>query len=215
VDACAHHGALQAGAAPIGVVACGLDVVYPPEHRTLWHLVATRGLLLSERPPGSAPVAAAFPARNRIIAAASEVVVVVESRVTGGSLLTAKEALARDIAVMAVPGSLSSRASEGTNALLRDGLAAPVLDATDVLVALGLDTRRAQRRRFDPRPALSSEEQRLFDLLGGDAVTLEELALRDGGELVAVAMALGRMEAAGWVCRSGAWFEAVPSVSAR
>jgi hypothetical protein len=94
-------------------------------------------------------------------------------------------------------------------------VATPALDATDVLVALGLDTRRAHRRRFDPRPALNSEERRLFELLGGDAVTLEELALRGGGELVPVAMALGRMEAAGWVCRSGAWFEAVPTVGAR
>src|SRR5204863_1482946 len=120
---------------------------------------------LSERPPGSAPIAIAFSARNRILAALSEVLVVVESRATGGSLITAREAMDRDITVMAVPGSLSSRASEGVNELLRLPHVAPVLDADDVLLALGLDTRRAKRRRFDARPALEREDRQLFDLI--------------------------------------------------
>lgn len=216
IDGYAHRGALAApggGAPPVGVVACGLDVVYPREHRDLWAKVGECGVLLSERPPGTAPRASAFPERNRILAALSELVVVVESRSSGGSLLTAREAAKRDITVMAVPGSLASRASEGTNELLRDGLAVPALDATDVLVALGLDTRRANRRRFDPRPPLAAEERALFDLIGGDAVTLEELALRSCQELVDVALSLGRMEAAGWVVRSGGWFEALPAPS--
>jgi len=165
---------------------------------------------LSERPPGSPPIAIAFPARNRILAALSEVLIVVESRATGGSLITAREAMDRDITVMAVPGSVSSRASEGTNDLLRQSNVGPVMDAQDVLIALGLDTRRASRRRFDPRPALTGEDRELFELIGGDAVTLEELALRSCRDLVPVAMSLGRMEAAGWVARSGGWFEALP-----
>jgi len=213
IDGYAHRGALAAsgeGAPPVGVVACGLDVVYPREHRDLWTKVGECGVLLSERPPGTAPRASAFPERNRILAALSELVVVVESRSSGGSLLTAREAAKRDITVMAFPGSLASRASEGTNELLRDGVAVPALDTTDVLVALGLDTRRAHRRRFDPRVPLAADERALFDLMGGDAVTLEELALRSCQELVDVALRLGRMEASGWVVRSGGWFEALP-----
>lgn len=209
IDGAAHTGALDArGAPPIGVVASGLDTVYPREHRALWEQVAERGLLLSERPPGATPLAHSFPERNRVLAALSEIVVVVESRSTGGSLITAREALQRDIGVMAVPGSVASRASEGTNELIRDGLAAVLLDATDALVALGLDTRRAHRRQFDPRPMLTREEGAVLALIGADAVTLDELTLRSGMALVEVAATLGRLEAAGRVARSGGWFVA-------
>lgn len=208
IDGAAHRGALGAGAGPpIAVVASGLDVIYPREHADLWERVAADGLLLSERPPGAPPRAGAFPDRNRILAALAELVVVVESRVTGGSLLTVKEAHARDIGVVAFPGSVASSASDGTNQLIRDGMAGVVLDPTDVLVALGLDTRRADRRRYDPRPALDGADRELVELIGPDAVTLEELVLRSGAALADVAVRLGRLEAAGWIQRSGGWFE--------
>ena len=210
IDGAAHHGALAAPLGrPVAVVASGLDVVYPREHRSLWERVAAEGLLLGERPPGSTPQAMSFPERNRILAALSELVIVVESRSTGGSLITAREAMRRDIAVMAVPGSVASRASEGTNELLRDGLASVLLDTTDALVALGLDTRRANRRRFDPRPAVDEAGQQLLDLIGADAVTIDELVLRSGRGLADVAVSLGHLESAGRVTRSGGWFVAV------
>lgn len=210
IDGAAHQGALDAPAGrPVAVVASGLDVVYPREHRLLWDRVAAEGLLLGERPPGATPQAMSFPERNRILAALSEIVIVVESRSTGGSLITAREALRRDIAVMAVPGSVASRASEGTNELLRDGLASVLLDTTDALVALGLDTRRAHRRRFDARPPVDAAGQQLLDLIGGDAVTLDELVLRSGQTLADVAVSLGHLESAGRVTRSGGWFVAV------
>ena len=123
----------------------------PRQHAALWAEVCDRGLLLSEWPPGTAPEPFRFPMRNRILAALSEVLVVVESRERGGSLITARAAIERDVEVMAVPGSVRNRAAVGTNQLLRDG-AAPVTDVDDVLVALGLDTRRAGRPRYDPRP---------------------------------------------------------------
>jgi len=209
IDAAAHRGVLAAGSAPpIAVVGSGLDTVYPRENQALWEEVARGGLLLSERPPGATPLAHSFPERNRVIAALSEIVVVIESRSTGGSLITAREAMKRDIGVMAVPGSLSSRASEGTNELLRDGLAAVLLDPTDALIALGLDTRRASARRYDPRPQPSTEERAVLDLVGGDAVTLDELVLRSGLPLAEVAVLLGRLEAAGRIARSGGWFVA-------
>jgi DNA processing protein len=210
IDGAAHRGALAAtaGGPPIAVVASGLDTVYPREHTALWDEVACCGLLLGERPPGAAPLAHSFPERNRVLAALSEVVVVVESRTTGGSLITAREAMKRDISVMAVPGSVSSRASEGTNALLRDGVASVLLDPTDALVALGLDTRRASTRRYDPRPQPDAAGRHVLELIGGDAVTLDELVLRSGRALVEVAVTLGQLEAAGHVARSGGWFVA-------
>ena len=135
-------------------------------------------------------------------------VVVVESRVRGGSLLTVSEAQQRGVPVMAVPGSVRSPASEGTNLLLVDG-APPAVDALDVLVALGLEARPARRGRRDRRPPPEPGDRTLLELFGTDALTLEVVVLRSGRPLPEVAVALGRLEAGGWLSRSGAWFEAV------
>ena len=217
VDAAAHRGALAASSPesgpPVAVVASGPDVVYPRENAALWQQVAECGLLVSEHPPGTEPTAHGFPQRNRILAALAEVVVVVESRDSGGSLITVRHAVERDIGVMAVPGSVASRASDGTNRLIRDGIATAALDATDVLVALGLDSRRAGGRRFDPRPRPAADEQALLDLIGGDAVSIDELVLRTDGDVVDIAVRLGRLERAGWVLRSGGWFVMNPDPS--
>jgi DNA processing protein len=141
IDGAAHAGALRAvsnsAAPPVAVVGTGLDVVYPASNGALWHEVATQGAVFSESALGTQPHPGVFPARNRIIAALSDVVVVVESHLRGGSLYTAEAAARRSIPVCAVPGSVRSHASQGTNALLVDGCT-PVRDATDVLVAISL-----------------------------------------------------------------------------
>jgi DNA processing protein len=209
IDGAAHRGALSAdgGAPPIAVVGSGLDTVYPRCNAGLWADVGRRGLLCSEVPPGTAPAAHRFPARNRILAALADAVVVVESRVRGGSLLTVTEAGTRGVPVMAVPGSVRSPASEGTNLLLVDG-ATPVVDALDVLVTLGLEARpSARRRRRDRRPLPAPSDRQVLELFGGDALTLDTIVLRSGRPLPEVAMALSRLELAGWLVRTGAWFE--------
>lgn len=141
IDGAVHSGALmvdgEAAAPPVAVVGTGLDVVYPPSNRALWERVAAEGAILSESALGTKPHPGVFPARNRIIAALSDVVVVVESHLKGGALYTVEAAARRSIPVCAVPGSVRSRASDGTNALLVDGCA-PIRDADDVLVALSL-----------------------------------------------------------------------------
>jgi DNA processing protein len=141
IDGAAHAGVLRGadehGASPVAVVGTGLDVVYPASNRGLWETIAARGCIFSESSLGTQPHPGVFPARNRIIAALSHVVVVVESHHGGGSLYTAEAAARRSIPVCAVPGSVRSRASDGTNALLVDGCT-PVRDATDVLVAVSL-----------------------------------------------------------------------------
>jgi DNA processing protein len=209
IDAAAHIGALRTpGARPVGVVGNGLDRPYPASNRELWHTVAERGLLVSEWPLGAAPEAYHFPLRNRIIAAFSEVVVVVESRETGGSLITAVEAAERGVPVMAVPGSLHNRAANGTNRLIADG-AAPVTGADDVLVALGLDTRRCRPSAFDPRPAPRGLEAQVLERCRRDPATLDELVVEMQVPIGEVAMAVARLERAGWVRGATGWFEAV------
>jgi DNA processing protein len=207
IDGWAHRGALavEGGAPPVGVVASGLDVVYPPEHRELWFEVAERGLLLSEVPPGTPPFARRFPLRNRILAALGELVVVVESRARGGSLHTVDEAIARGVPVLAVPGSPRSPASEGANQLLMDG-AQPVVSSRDVLLALGFSAPLPIPCDQAARRTVPAEDRWAFELLGAEPRDLDALALLSGCDVVEVAAALGRLELEGWVERRGGWF---------
>jgi DNA processing protein len=151
IDGAAHAGAVHATGEdrgrPVGVAGTGVDVVYPASNRVLWEQVAGDGVVFSESPLGTVARPRVFPARNRIIAALADVVVVVESHHGGGALTTAEAAARRGIPVGAVPGSVKSRASEGTNGLLVDGCI-PIRDATDVLVAVSL----AHSGRMAPAP---------------------------------------------------------------
>jgi DNA processing protein len=212
IDGCAHRGALQSAGAgrPIGVVASGHDVVYPREHRTLWCSVAERGLLLSEAPPGTAPEAYRFPLRNRVIAALSEVVVVVESREQGGSLITVNEAIQRNVPLMAVPGGVHNRAATGTNQLIRDG-AGVVVDVTDVLIGLAMDHRRSAASPADPRARPRGADLGVYETCAGEPRTIDGLALACSLSLVDAAMSVARLEQAGWIQQSDGWFEAVGS----
>ena len=209
IDGAAHRGALAAhGAPPVAVVGTGPDRPYPAQHTELWNAVATRGSLISEWPPGTGPDAFRFPLRNRILAALVEVLVVVESRERGGSLITAREAAERGVEVFAVPGALQSRAAFGTNRLLCDG-AAPATETADVLMALGLDRRRAGRRRHDSRTPPTAADRRLIDACRTEPRTLEALSTQVSGTLVDVALAVARLERAGWVRETAGWFEAI------
>jgi DNA processing protein len=208
IDAAGHEGALAARTAPpVAVVGSGLDVVYPRANRRLWETVAERGVVLSEAPLGARPCRWRFPARNRIIAALADVVVVVESHAAGGSLLTATEALRRGRSILAVPGPVRSSASAGTNNLIADG-AAPVRDALDVTTALGLSG-VAPRASADTRVSPAPADQALLDAIGWQPATLDQLAGRTGLALGEVAMALERLLSAGWVAERGAWWERV------
>ncbi|MCU1365479.1 MAG: dprA, partial [Ilumatobacteraceae bacterium] len=137
----------------------------------------------------------------------SEVLVVVESRETGGSLITVEAARARSVTVMAVPGAVRNRAARGTNDLIREGCPV-VTDARDVLVALNLDTSRVGMSVYDPRPRPRADDRELLDLCC-EARTLDQLTLLTGGSLVDCAMALSRLEVHGWVRQVNGWFEAV------
>lgn len=222
IDGAAHRGALHTlGAAGadsgargvVGVVANGLDAPYPRQHAELWRGVASHGLLVSEWPPGTKPERFRFPLRNRILAAFSEILVVVESRERGGSLTTASAALERSIEVMAVPGSIGNRAATGTNQLIRDG-AAPVTEPDDILLALGLDHRRAQMRRFDPRPLPRGLEADVLERCRANACTLDHIVTELGLSVTDAAMSLARLERSGWLRESGGWFEEVLSCTA-
>lgn len=207
IDGAAHRGALAAAAAPpVAVVGSGPDVVYPRRHADLWRRVIESGLLISEWPPGVAPEAYRFPLRNRLIAALSEIVVVVESRTRGGSLITVREAIERGVDVFAVPGAVDAPASAGTNLLLRDG-AAPLTDTGDLLLALGLDGRRAGGRRIDTRPPPRGLDANVLAACRAAPLTVDRVADRLALSLADAALSLARLEQAGWLREVAGWFE--------
>ncbi|MCU1501992.1 MAG: dprA [Ilumatobacteraceae bacterium] len=210
IDGCAHRGAAETGGPgrPIGVVASGLDVVYPREHRQLWEHVVATGLLVSEAAPGTSPEAFRFPLRNRIIAALAEVVVVVESREKGGSLITAAAAGERGIPVMAVPGALHSHASFGTNNLLREGSGA-VVDASDVLIALSLEHRRAVPVFAEQRARPRRDDLAVYEACASEPRTVDSITLCAGIGFVETAMSLARLEQAGWLGSTDGWYQAI------
>lgn len=138
IDAAAHRGVVEAGGRGIAVVGCGLDVPYPRANVGLARdLVAAGGAVVSEYPPGTRPHPGRFPARNRILVELADAVVVVETGVRGGSMLTVAHALDLGVPVFAVPGDVDRSTSRGCNLLLRDG-AHPVLDPDDLVAELSV-----------------------------------------------------------------------------
>jgi DNA processing protein len=216
IDGAAHQGALlvPGGGPPIGVVGSGLDVVYPQRHRSLWRRVGDEGLLLSEAPLGTRPEPWRFPARNRLIAALSRVVVVVESPGHGGALLTAGEAADRGVPVMAVPGPVTSVASAGANRLLADG-AHVAFDTDSVLLLAEVDPpltgppRRPAGGVDAPADtaAAGTDAAHLLHVLGFEPRTLGELAEQVPWSVGRLAAVLAELEGSGLVARRDGWFE--------
>ena len=149
IDRCAHEAALEAGGATIAFIGSGLDIVYPREHTPLAARIAHAGLIVSEFLPGEPALRHHFPRRNRLIAAQSLGVVVVEAPVKSGALITAQHATDLGREVFAVPGPVGRASSAGTNALLRDG-ACIVTEAADVVRELWAQMRPAHQSRVRP-----------------------------------------------------------------
>jgi DNA processing protein len=203
VDGGAHEGAL-AGApaqavATIAVVVTGLDRVYPSRHKALAHRIAEHGVLLSEYPLGTAPLATNFPRRNRIISGLSQGTLVVEAALKSGSLITARMASEQGREVFAIPGSIHASQSHGCHALIQQG-AKLVTCAQDVLDELPLPVYDARPTTLDKghaeQPLSAFDEtphQALVQSLGHDPVGLDGLQARTGlptSELLAQLMTL-------------------------
>jgi DNA processing protein len=216
VDAAAHEGALSAmyGAPPVAVVGNGLDSVYPKRNTQLWRSVRERGLLISESPLGTRPERWRFPARNRILAGLSDGLLVVESHERGGSLITAQQALERNRLVMAVPGSIQKSASAGTNRLLSDG-ALMACDVSDVLMALNHHERNASDRWSISEPHLDdTTDAEVLQAVDWTPTSTDEVLLRTGLSMNAVAPALARLAQMGWLQgKSGWWQRSTPNWS--
>ena len=204
IDAEAQRAAFGEGGPVIGVVGSGLDVVYPRANTRLWSDIAATGRLWSEFAPGTRPAKWRFPARNRLVVALADVVVVVESGERGGSLHTVESAIDRGVDVLAVPGPIDSEASVGTNRLLVQGCV-PCTGVDDVLVSLGLSC--ASPAPLAGQPQLGEPAQRLIQLIGSEPTTTGALAAVSGLGIAAMMSALDELIGAGLVRDIGGWIE--------
>jgi len=200
IDTAAHQGALAGGT--VGVIASGIDIVFPPENAELQERVARQGLLVTEQPPGAEPLARFFPARNRIIAGLSLGTVVVEAAPRSGSLITARIAAEAGREVMAVPGSPLDPRAQGCNLLIREG-AILVQSADDIWEQVRpIDSRvvRAPGDRFGaapPEDASDADRRRVTGLLGPVPVGVDELIRQSGCAPAVVQTVLLELELAG------------------
>jgi DNA processing protein len=204
IDAAAHEGALEAGATTFAVLGCGVDVAYPDRHADLFERIAAVGGLLSEHPDGTRPKAAHFPARNRLIAALAEVVIVVEAGFRSGALSTAAWGRKLGVPVLAVPGSA------GTDALLSKGRAGLVRPGPEVVqdVLDHLAGRPPIRAMELARPGPAEPTSPVLAALEAGASSAQEVARRLSRPLGEVMGLLSEAELAGRVRRlPGAQYE--------
>ena len=167
IDSIAHKAALQAGGETIGVMGCGIDICYPAENKQLMSDITNGGCLISAYLPSTKPLPAYFPARNRIISGLCKAIIVVEASQRSGTLITVSHALEQGREVFAVPGSILSNLSEGTNLLIKEG-AAVATSAEDVISTLGIRPKNADKQEQAQR----KHEQEKQGLEGHEAAVL-------------------------------------------
>ena len=183
IDGQAHAGALAGGGLTVGVLGCGADVVYPPQHARLFAEVVGQGLLLTEYPLAARPETFHFPERNRIISGLSLGVVVVEASLKSGSLITASLALEQGREVFAVPGRIDSLKSQGAHRLLQQGakLVHNVEDILEELNLAGVITEQSGQGAFSsPAAPVTETEQRLLGCLEVYPRTVDQLVQQSG-----------------------------------
>lgn len=173
VDGQAHRSAIQNGLVTWAILGSGFAHLYPPEHKNLaLEIMDKGGTVLSEYWPDEEPLAYHFPARNRIIAALAQTILVVEADEKSGSLITVDHALDLGRDVFAVPGNISSRFSRGTNQLLKQG-AGLAVDASDILFTWGLN----ESSRSTVLPHLTPLERHVHQLLEDQAKKFDQLVV--------------------------------------
>ena len=197
IDTVAHRSTLRAGGRTIAVLGSGLLNVYPGVNRALAEEITEHGCVMSELTLDAKPDAVNFPRRNRIISGLAHSLVLVESDVRGGAMITANLALDQNRDVFAVPGSIYNLRSAGPHFLLRQSMAQPATCAEDVLGEMT----DAPQSRAAPRPApqLSLEDQQIFDHLSDDPLHIDELAVACALPLPTLLVQLLQMEMAGVV----------------
>ncbi|OIN97870.1 DNA-protecting protein DprA [Candidatus Desantisbacteria bacterium CG_4_10_14_0_8_um_filter_48_22] len=205
IDTAGHRGALSAKGRTIAVMGSGLDVVYPPENKGLMDEISRSGAVISEFPFGTKPDRQNFPRRNRVVSGLSLGVVVVEAGEKSGALITAGFALEQGREVFAVPGNVNLPTTKGCHQLIRDG-AKLVEKVEDILEELNTDSvsvsacqRVNEKEKASKQLPLNNEEAKIYELISGEPVYIDELAKQAGTESYKLSQVLVNLEIRGLI----------------
>jgi len=196
IDAQAHIGCLEAGGQTIAVLGTGIDCIYPRRHLKLAEQIPQNGLLLSEFPLNSPPIAGHFPRRNRIISGLSLCTLVIEAAIKSGSLITAKMALEQNRDVLAIPGSIHNPLARGCHYLLQQG-AKLVTSAKDVLDELRIEHHQITNDK--PLFSLASGNENLVKFIGFEMTSVDQIIIRSGFSVEQVTGELAELELLGTI----------------
>jgi len=201
LDGVANQAALDGGSPTVAVLGSGVDICYPKVHERLYDDIQQNGCILSEFPPGIGPEKWHFPWRNRIISGLSLATIITEAEIKSGTSITVSCALEQGREVMAVPGNITSKRSEGTNKLIKDGAhvatcALDVLDALGVIESEFLDNINEEIHNINKLP-LASNEKKVYSLLEDGYMGLDEIVKESGLEIRDVMVVLTKLELSG------------------
>ncbi len=184
-DTVAHVGCIEGNGKTIAVLGCGVDICYPKSNEKLMKKIIDNGCVMSEYPPGTAPLAMNFPLRNRIISALSDGLIVVEAGYKSGTMITVDYALEQGRTVFTVPGNITSKNSEGTNALLRQG-AIPLTDIKDILEEFDFKQEKSSNIQYEGKldirlkKTLTDDEIKVFKHINYEPRGIEEITYLSG-----------------------------------
>ncbi len=198
IDAAGHRGAVEADGVTCAVLGCGVDICYPKSNEKLYGDILSRGCILSEVPPGTQPLPALFPQRNRIISGLCDMVVVVEARERSGSLITADQALEQGRDVYAVPGRMYDPLSAGCNYLIRQG-AGIVLNIEDFVKELEISATNGYRQERIEKLLLEKEESLVYSCVDLLPRSVEELLQKTKLSVPLLAQTLAMLEQKGLI----------------
>lgn len=177
IDSTAHKSALKNNGRTIAVVGSGLDVIYPPENKSLFQEITNNGIVISEYELGTKPDAQNFPKRNRIISGLSLGTLIVETKLNGGAMQTAAYAIDQNREVFAIPGNINVKQSEGPNSLIQKGEAKLVTNAEDILTELNIKIKPEVGKNIPkPNVELNLFEEKILQLLGNDPRHIDEIS---------------------------------------
>lgn len=198
IDGAGQRGALNVGGCSYGVLGCGVDICYPREHIGLYEDLQERGGILSEQPIGMPPLARNFPARNRIISALADVIIVIEAKEKSGSLITADIALEMGKDVYALPGPINSELSKGCNMLIRQG-AGILLSPQDLLDELRISTKEDVKKKLKSKISLETEENMVYSCLDLYPKNVNQLMIETKMEIPQLINQLVSLEMQGYI----------------
>ncbi len=196
IDAQAHSGCIMADGRTIAVMATGIDCIYPQRHALLARDIIKKGLILSEFPLKTPPIAGHFPRRNRIISGLSWMTLVIEAAMKSGSLITARCAIEQNRDVLAVPGSIYNPNAQGCHYLLQQG-AKLVTSSQDILEGFGMTV--SGGKHFSSTEDLANEHKSLVKCMGDDTISIDKMMLGTGLTHEVLVCYLAELELQGFV----------------